>query len=127
MAQNNEEKLILTHHQNLYDLSQSQLAAIKAGDFIKMDNLIGQKQMIIEEINGLLAKGFSPEQCRLEVRWEIRKIILDTLALEEELQVVLAKIKGAVQREMILLKQENLLNDRYGVPTGTSRFIDESS
>lgn len=125
MVFNENEQILLTHFHNLQDVTAGQLEAVRNGKMEVLDDILMQKQMIIERINDL-KKQISIENCHPQIRGQIRKLVLKCVGLEEESRQYVETIQVAIRREMVSLRQENQLHEKYHAYFETSQLFDDS-
>ncbi len=123
MGEYDWEHELLTHYQNLRKLVADQIQLVEKGQSERLADIVEQKQIIIDAIDtiGAGTKTLSPQ-----TRAAVRKYIFEILGMEEEIRTKLEKIKNAVQKEMVLLRTENNLQEKYTTFTEHSYFFDES-
>lgn len=100
--------LLLKHYGNILTLSLKQLTAIKQEDEAGINEMIAQKQLIIEHIKRLQAEhgnmSFSVDTAK-----KMQQLLTDIKKVEDEGQAILVQRQEKLRNKLVSIQQKKLL------------------
>jgi hypothetical protein len=113
MKEETKEELLLKHYRNLHGLAKRQLAAVNEGNSVMTQELISQKEIIITEIKKWHVE-FATAGCSGEAIREIRRLLAEIVASEDESRKILSEKEEGVRKAMLATRQSSMIQQAYG-------------
>lgn len=110
--QNSQGDLLLKHYCNLRTLSMKQLAAIKEEQLPVVTDVIGQKEMLINEIKKW-HEHHEISDCAPEVVYHMREIVREISGYEEASRKLLAERRDQVRKVMVVKQKSKIIQQAY--------------
>lgn len=116
--------LLLKHYGNILTLSLKQLTAIKQEDEAGINEMIAQKQLIIEHIKRLQAEhgnmSFSVDTAK-----KMQQLLTDIKKVEDEGQAILVQRQEKLRNKLVSIQQKKLLQ-AYETPFVARSVVNRS-
>lgn len=112
MQHEDSELLFIKHHSNLQKLSAKQLQAIKEDQLTIVDEIVAQKQIIIDSIVALQEK-FDISNCQPSTKESLQKLLTQINANEKESQQIVGGRCTDIRIKMLAIRKEANIQEAY--------------
>jgi GTPase involved in cell partitioning and DNA repair len=112
MQQEDKELLFIKHYSNLQRLAAKQLNAIKEEKLNTVNELVAQKQIIMNNIVAIQG-DFDINNCQLEVKEKLAELVSRINASENESRQILSDNCSSVSKKMMAGRKEIAIHQAY--------------
>lgn len=112
MQQEDKGLLFIKHYNNLQRLSVEQLKAIKEEKLNMVNELVAQKQIIMDSIMALQGE-FDINHCKPEVKEKLKELLTQITVSESESQQILNDNCSSISKKMMAGRKEIAINQAY--------------